>query len=113
MDQYHEPSGELSDDTRDNTRALISLKEEIEAIDWYNQRLDASKSEQLKALLAHNRDEEMEHASMLLEYLRRNMPGWDENLRKYLFSEGDITHLEKSEKEKNNSGDLGLGKIKI
>lgn len=93
-DQYHEPAGELSDRTRDLTRVLVSLKEEVEAIDWYNQRIELAGDEQVKRLLRHNQVEEMEHAAMALEHLRRTMPGWDDALRTYLFTEGDLTDLE-------------------
>ena len=68
---YHEPIEELSHETRDMHRAIVSLMEELEAIDWYNQRVDACKDKELKAILAHNRDEEKEHASMVLEWIRR------------------------------------------
>lgn len=94
MSQYHEPVEKLDEKTQDMTRALMSLKEEVEAVDWYNQRVNASKDEALKAIMAHNRDEEIEHVCMTLEWLRRNMDGWDEELRTYLFKEGDITKLE-------------------
>ena len=68
---YHESIDELSDATRDMHRAIVSLMEELEAVDWYNQRVDACKDEELKAILAHNRDEEKEHAAMVLEWIRR------------------------------------------
>ncbi len=114
MSQYHESTDELSGKTKDITRALISLKEEIEAIDWYNQRVDRADNEELKQILIHNRDEEVEHACMALEWLRRNMDAWDENLKTYLFSEGSITELEEGEEHNNESDnkDLGIGKIK-
>ena len=92
--QYHEPPEELAGKTRDLTRILVSLKEEIEAIDWYNQRIELATDPQVASILKHNKEEEMEHACMALEYLRRNMEGWDEALRTYLFTEGDITELE-------------------
>ncbi len=109
---YHEPVEELSDQTRNIVRALDSLKEEIEAVNWYHQRVDACKDENLKKILAHNRDEEIEHAVMTLEWLRRNMSGWDEELKNYIFSEGDITELEDAEEESTaaDHGDLGLNK---
>lgn len=94
MDQYHEPAGEIPAPDRDRVRALMSLKEEIEAINWYHQRVVVASDPQIKAIMAHNRDEEMEHAAMGLEWLRRNMPGWDDVLRTYLFTTGDITALE-------------------
>ena len=67
---YHEPVEELSSETRDMHRAIVSLMEELEAVDWYNQRADACKDAELKAILEHNRDEEKEHASMVLEWLQ-------------------------------------------
>jgi len=110
MSQYHEPTNELSESARDFTRALNSLKEEIEAVDWYNQRVDVTGNESLKHILAHNRDEEIEHACMTIEWLRRNMPGWDEELRNWLFKEGDIA--EEGSHSPDGSSDLGIGKIK-
>ena len=94
MQNYHEPASELSEETRDYMRALVSLKEEIEAIDWYQQRLAVTNDKQLKKKLKHNRDEEIEHACMALEWLRRNMEGWDEKMKTYLFTEKDIVKLE-------------------
>ncbi|HSM28039.1 MAG TPA: ferritin, partial [Thioalkalivibrio sp.] len=69
-DGYHEPVEELSDDSREMHRAIVSLMEELEAVDWYQQRVDACKDPELKAILAHNRDEEIEHAAMVLEWIR-------------------------------------------
>lgn len=114
MSNYHEPAEELSKETRDFSRALISLKEEIEAVDWYQQRVDVTSNEQLKTILEHNRDEEIEHACMMIEWLRLNMPGWEEELRNYLFKEGDITHHEKDEDENktDESGELKIGTLK-
>lgn len=94
MDNYHEPHKELSKETRDYVRALSSMKEEIEAIDWYQQRMDVASDKQLKKILKHNRDEEIEHTCMLLEWLRRNMEGWDEQLKLYLFTNTDILKVE-------------------
>ena len=89
---YHEPVQELSDDTRDMHRAITSLMEELEAVDWYNQRVDACNDEELKAILAHNRDEEKEHAAMVLEWIRRKDPTFDKELRDFLFTESTIAH---------------------
>jgi ferritin-like protein len=89
---YHEPVGELSDETRDMHRAIISLMEELEAVDWYNQRVDACKNKELRAILMHNRDEEKEHAAMVLEWIRRRDPGFDKELKDYLFTEDEIAH---------------------
>lgn len=89
---YHEPIAELSDATRDMHRAILSLMEELEAVDWYNQRVDACRDETLKAILAHNRDEEKEHAAMVLEWIRRNDPSFNKELKDYLFTEKDLAH---------------------
>jgi len=89
---YHEPIDELSDETRDMHRAIISLMEELEAVDWYNQRVDACKDRELKTILEHNRDEEKEHAAMVLEWIRRRDPTFSDELKDYLFTEGDIGH---------------------
>jgi hypothetical protein len=94
MQNYHEPPSELSDETRDFVRALVTLREEIEAIDWYQQRLTVTNNQQLKKILQHNRNEEIEHACMTLEWLRRNMDGWDEKMNTYLFTDKDIVKLE-------------------
>jgi len=116
MSNYHEPIESLDEHTRNCTRAMNSLKEEIEAVDWYNQRVAATKDENLKKILAHNRDEEIEHAAMTLEWLRRNMDAWDEELKTYLFTEEPITEVEEiSESEEDNSSksdDLGIGNSK-
>lgn len=87
-------SNELSDETRDMHRAITSLKEELEAVDWYNQRVDvwACKDNQLKAILAHNRDEEKEHAAMVFEWINRKDPSFDNELKDYLFTEKPIAH---------------------
>ena len=87
MPDYHEPFNELSEDARNYTRALNSLKEEIEAVDWYNQRVDVTKDKELAKIMAHNRDEEIEHACMTLEWLRKNMPKWDDMMKTYLFTD--------------------------
>ena len=89
---YHEPVEELSDEARDLHRAIISLMEELEAVDWYNQRMDATKDEELRAVLKHNRDEEMEHAAMVLELIRRRVPEFDKELRDWLFTDKSLDH---------------------
>ena len=88
----HEPIEELSDETRDMHRAIVSVMEELEAVDWYNQRADACKDQDLKAILEHNRDEEKEHASMVLEWIRRKDPMFSKQLKAYLFTEKPIAH---------------------
>ena len=109
MDQYHEPVAELTPLDRDFVRALSSLKEEIEAINWYHQRVAAASDPQIKAIMAHNRDEEMEHAIMGLEWLRRTMPGWDAVMRTYLFTTGDITALEDAATAEGQTGEAPQG----
>ncbi|RUO59743.1 encapsulin-associated ferritin-like protein [Pseudidiomarina marina] len=89
---YHEPYELLSDETRDMHRAIISLMEELEAVDWYNQRIDVCEDEELKKILIHNRDEEKEHAAMTLEWIRRRDKVFDEELKEYLFTEEVIGH---------------------
>ena len=118
MSEYHEPYESLDPATREAHRALKSLQEELEAVDWYNQRVAVCRDEELKDVLAHNRDEEIEHACMTLEWLRRRMPAWDENLRAYLFREGSIRGAE--EEETGGAGpvrgrpgrDLGIGSLR-
>ncbi len=94
---YHEPVSELSDETRDVHRALRSLIEELEAVDWYHQRAQAATDDELRSIVIHNRDEEIEHAAMAMEWLRRKMPEFDEQLKTYLFTEGPITEIEEGE----------------
>lgn len=89
---YHEPVDELSDETRDMHRAITSLMEELEAVDWYNQRVDACKDKELAAILEHNRDEEKEHAAMVLEWIRRKDPTFSKELKDYLFTTKSLSH---------------------
>lgn len=92
---YHESLDLLTEDTRDMHRAIVSLMEELEAIDWYQQRADACSDPQLKDVLLHNKNEEIEHASMVMEWIRRHNAKFDEMMRKYLFTEQPITGIEK------------------
>ena len=89
---YHERIDDLTDETRDMHRAITSLMEELEAVDWYNQRVDACKDDELRKILAHNRDEEKEHAAMVLEWIRRQDATFDKELRDYLFTNKPIAH---------------------
>ncbi len=95
---FHEQIEDLSEETRDMHRAIVSLMEELEAVDWYNQRVDAAKDTELKAILAHNRDEEKEHAAMMLEWIRRHDTKMNKHLKDYLFTEKPITDLEDEHK---------------
>ncbi len=92
---YQEPIEELSDESRNMHQAIVSLMEELEAIDSYNQRADLCKDAELKAIIEHNRDEEKEHASMLLEWIRRKDPTFSKKLKDYLFTEMPIAYTAK------------------
>ena len=112
MSDYHEPSKELTPEDRDLHRALTSLKEEIEAVDWYHQRVSLVTDDSLRRVLAHNRDEEIEHACMTLEWLRRLVPSWNRHLSKYLFSKGDIARHDASGAARGESSrGLGVGAL--
>jgi ferritin-like protein len=100
---FHEAEERLTARTKDLHRAIVSLMEELEAVDWYNQRVDAAEDPELREILAHNRDEEKEHACMVLEWIRRHDPTFDTQLREYLFSEGRIVGREQSATGKNGS----------
>ena len=89
---YHEPFEQLSDETHDMHRAIVSLMEELEAVDWYKQRIDVCKDNNLKKILQHNANEEKEHAAMLLEWIRRHDVVFDEELREWLFTDKDLDH---------------------
>lgn len=102
----HEPEDQLTPETIDRHRAIVSLQEELEAIDWYDQRVSATSDPELAALLAHNRDEEKEHAAMLLEWVRRHDAVLDRNLRTYLFTTEPVTEIE-AEAEGDASGTSG------
>jgi ferritin-like protein len=112
---WHEPYESLSPATRDMHRAIISLMEELEAVDWYQQRADVTPDADLKAVIEHNRDEEIEHAMMTLEWIRRRNPKFDANMRTYLFTEGPITEIEKKAEEDApgpSGGSLSVGSLK-
>jgi len=94
---YEESSEKLTKTTLDLHRALMSLKEEIEAMDWYQQRIDATDDKELKEILKHNRDEEKEHAAMLMEWIRRSDSEFAKEMKDYLFTDGKpITEIEES-----------------
>jgi uncharacterized protein len=116
----HEDPEVLKTETKDRHRAIVSLMEELEAVDWYDQRVDAATDAELRAILAHNRDEEKEHAAMTLEWLRRHDAGWQEQLRNYLFTEKPILEVEEAidaaeqgdGDEPSADGSLGIGTLK-
>jgi ferritin-like protein len=121
-DTYHEALELLSEDTKNMHRGLVSLIEELEAIDWYQQRADACSDAALKQVLLHNRNEEIEHATMTLEWIRRHDQHFDAQLRTYLFAEGAITEAEErvtagatdaaASAAADGNGSLGLGSLK-
>jgi ferritin-like protein len=106
----------LSPPTVDRHRAIVSIMEELEAVDWYDQRAEATHDAALAEVLRHNRDEEKEHAAMTLEWLRRNDSKWDEMLRLYLFADGDILEVEEDAEHGGGGSDdgssLGIGSLK-
>ncbi|MGH7322800.1 MAG: ferritin [Candidatus Rokuibacteriota bacterium] len=95
----HERDEELAPSTREMHRAIVSLMEELEAIDWYQPRVDASRDAELREILEHNRDEEKEHTAMELEWIRGRDSAFDRVLRTYLFAEGRILEREASGNE--------------
>ena len=111
----HESESRLRPGTLDRHRAISSLMEELEAVDWYDQRVDAADDPELKAILAHNRDEEKEHAAMVLEWLRRQDPVLDRHLRRYLFSSGSVVAMEADDESRGDgeesAGGLGIGAL--
>ena len=111
----HEPLEWLKSETVERHRALASLMEELEAVDWYDQRADATGDEALRAVLEHNRDEEKEHAAMTLEWVRRHDAKWDEHLRTYLFTEESITEEEREAEgaDEPTTSSLGIGSLRL
>ncbi len=115
----HENESVLKPETVDRHRAVVSIMEELEAIDWYDQRIDAASDGELKELLAHNRDEEKEHAAMMLEWLRRHDAKLDEHLRTYLFTNKRLLQIEEEaegngggDQSSSNDGSLGIGSLR-
>lgn len=119
---FHEDADKLSAKTQDMHRAIVSLMEELEAVDWYQQRVDAATDDELRAILAHNRDEEIEHAAMVLEWLRRRNAKFDEELGTYLNTTGSILEVETAATDggggghaadpESDEGSLRIGSLK-
>jgi ferritin-like protein len=100
----HEAAEKLDVGVIDRHRAITSIMEELEAVDWYDQRVSATDDPSLAAVLGHNRDEEKEHAAMTIEWLRRQDPVLDRHLRTYLFTEGSITEIENEAEHESGGG---------
>ena len=124
-EELHEERDRLRPATVDRHRAITSIMEELEAVDWYDQRVDATDDPTLAEVLAHNRDEEKEHAAMAIEWLRRNDPVFDQHLRTYLFTTGSIVGIEHAAEHGGDDdpdgddagattgeGSLGIGDLK-
>jgi len=121
-ESYHEPYELLSEQTRDMHRAVVTVMEELEAIDWYQQRAEACADEELRSILLHNKNEEMEHAMMTLEWIRRTNAAFDGQARAYLFGTGSIVRTEEAKTGGESStpavgsggysGSLGIGSLK-
>ena len=115
--EYHEPPEELTPETRDIHRAITSLVEELEAVDWYHMRAEITLDDNLRGVLIHNRDEELEHAAMLIEWLRRVMPVFSDQLAMYLNTSAPIADIEETAKGEDAHGlsgaavpSLGIGR---
>ena len=118
-ESLHEDAGKLGPEVIDQHRAIVSLMEELEAVDWYNQRAKATANPELRAILEHNRDEEKEHAAMALEWLRRSDPTFSKHLKTFLFTQGPITGIEATMEEEgdgsagaSDDGSLGIGSLR-
>jgi ferritin-like protein len=120
-ESYHEPLELLSEETKNRHRAIVSLKEELEAVDWYQQRAEACSDAELRAVLLHNKNEEIEHAMMTLEWLRRNDAIFATNITAYVGSSGPIVAVEQGATGGENGGgqppvstsvSLGIGGLK-
>lgn len=122
-ESLHENAEKIGAEAIDLHRAIVSVMEELEAVDWYNQRAKATSNPELRAILEHNRDEEKEHAAMALEWLRRTDPKFAQHLKTFLFREGPITGIEQEEihgnggaagtpEEAPSDGSLGIGSLR-
>jgi uncharacterized protein len=112
----HEPIELLSEETKNMHRAIVSLKEELEAVDWYQQRAEACSDEELRGVLTHNKNEEIEHAMMVLEWIRRHSPVFETNVKTYVGAQGPILAVEKAGESggaaSSASPSLGIGSLK-
>jgi ferritin-like protein len=121
-ENYHELPELLSEETKNMHRALVSLREELEAVDWYQQRAEGCSDDELRGVLTHNKNEEIEHAMMVLEWIRRHSPTFDGNIATYVNSKGPILQIEADKTgggESSGSGappsaspSLGIGSLR-
>ena len=116
-ESLHEPLELLSEETKNHHRAIVSLREELEAVDWYQQRAEACSDSELRAVLLHNKNEEIEHAMMTLEWLRRRDPVFATNISTYVGSSGPIVGVEQGAagapaEAPSASVSLGIGSLK-
>ena len=122
-ESYHEPMDLLSEETRNMHRAIVSLKEELEAVDWYQQRAEACSDDELRSVLVHNKNEEIEHAMMNLEWIRRHSQVFDANIKTYINAKGPIVAVESQQtgsegagaggsQSPSRSSGLGIGSLK-
>ena len=115
-ESLHEDPAKLGPEVIDRHRAIVSLMEELEAVDWYDQRCKATDDTELRAILSHNRDEEKEHAAMVLEWLRRHDPAFDKQLKTYLFRSGPIRDAGTPEDQlapiSDSEGSLAIGSLR-
>ena len=121
-ESYHEPLELLSEETKNMHRAIVSLKEELEAVDWYQQRAEACSDEELRGVLVHNKNEEIEHAMMILEWIRRHSEVFDANIKTYVGAQGPILAVEKQQaagggeaaaaRPRRTPSSLGIGSLK-
>lgn len=109
LEYYHEPLEKLPQHVVEEHRAIASLIEELEAAHWYSERMVVSQDPELRSILEHNRDEELEHAAMLMEWMRRNMPKFNEQIQTYLNTTAPITEIEEAEEGDGSNGDGGAG----
>jgi ferritin-like protein len=107
-ESYHEREDLISEATKNMHRAIVSLKEELDAVDWYQQRADACSDDDLKSVLLHNKDEEIEHAMMVLEWIRRHDGTFDAQIGNYIHSTGPIVQVEK---QANATAEGGAGAV--
>jgi hypothetical protein len=108
-ESYHEPIELLSEETKNMHRAIVSLKEELEAVDWYQQRAEACSNEELRGVLVHNKNEEIEHAMMNLEWIRRHSGVFDANIKTYINAKGPILAVEKQQAASEGGAGGGSG----